>query len=121
LFASGGSDLLIAGYTVFDDHKQPLLSLSAEWSSNRDYDNRRENLLGTNQNANQYSQRLNDNYFLTNSGEDQTVFGDGEQDYLIGGGGRDWYFADLASDDDEDKHDLFLRLQSNENVEWGRP
>jgi hypothetical protein len=116
LFASSGGDLLIGGFTAFDGNKEALLALSAEWASNRDYENRRQNLLATNQNPDQFLNRLNEDYFLIAEGDEQTVFDDGERDQLVGGVGRDWYFAGLGSEEDDE--DRLWGLHDDEKVEW---
>ncbi|QDV24951.1 Calx-beta domain-containing protein [Aureliella helgolandensis] len=103
LLGSSGADLLISGYTSFDNNRLALSFLQREWTSERSYDHRAENLRGSNSDADQFSNRLNEDYFLQTSGAEQTVFDDGERDFMTGGGGRDWYFASLGDDDEDDR------------------
>lgn len=116
LLGTSGGDLLIGGFTAFDNDQSALESIMAEWTSSRSYDDRTENLRGTNSDPLAFASRANGDQFLVGGGPGQTVFDDGQRDRLYGGSGRDWYFANLDSDDDEEK-DRIYGLRSNELVE----
>ena len=93
-------DILIAGATTFDSSDVALLSILAEWSSTRSYDQRVANLRGTGTGT-----RLNGSTFLTTA----TVTNDTAADVLYGAGGQDWYWATTGQDQVADK-------SSNEKV-----
>jgi hypothetical protein len=90
LFAEGGDDVLISGETTHDGNRAALDAILAEWGSSRSYDQRVKNVTGG---AGATSNRLNANYFLVASGQNQTVLDDDDFDLLYGGGGRDLFFA----------------------------
>ena len=87
----GGSDLLIAGRTAFDNNEDALCAIMAEWTSTRSFADRVANLRGAGNGP-----RLNGNYFLKTTGPDATVFDDGAADRLTGGAGSDWFFIGLG-------------------------
>jgi Ca2+-binding RTX toxin-like protein len=85
-------DLLIAGFTLFDgsSSKFALDLIMAEWSSNRDYSTRANNLReGTGPVLTGTGVRL------IATGPDRSVFDDDASDTLKGELGRDWFFARL--------------------------
>ena len=100
LIAGSGNDLLIAGTTAYDANDAALAAIMAEWTSGRDYATRIANLSGTGSGP-----RNNGNDFLIASGPGATVFDNGASDVLIGGSGMDWFFADLAQDIINGRHD----------------
>jgi RTX calcium-binding nonapeptide repeat (4 copies)/Bacterial pre-peptidase C-terminal domain len=108
LCGGGGDNLLIAGYTAFDADAAALSAISAEWSSNRSYEDRVANLRGVGSGS-----RANQNYFLKAAGSQATIFDDLAGDILIGGSGRDWYFALLTGK----KRDEIFGLGGNEFVD----
>lgn len=99
-----GDDILIGGRTFFDLDLHSLSLIRDEWSSNRSYAQRRDNLTGSG------SGGANGNVFLIASGVGQTVIEDGAKDRLRGDGGRDWFFANL----DAGEVDALLDLRSFE-------
>jgi predicted metal-binding membrane protein len=92
LQGSGGDDILIGGYTNFDNNLPALEAILAEWNSGDTYAVRTM-ALGF--------------YFNTT-----TVHDDGIADLLEGGGGQDWVFA-LLSGPNQDK---LGRIASNDTV-----
>lgn len=85
---AGDGDLLVAGYTAFDDNDAALSAIALEWSSDRNYEDRVANLRGQGT-----DDRANGDYFLMPDCAQPTVFEDGDRDVLYGGPGRDWLFA----------------------------
>jgi hypothetical protein len=106
LYGAGGEDVLVAGRTAFDAaggglaHQEALMALLAEWSSNRDYATRVDNLKGIGAGP-----RLNGSFYLN----DDTVFDDDDLDLLLGGSGRDWFLR-------QSWKDLLLDRRSNERI-----
>lgn len=95
---NSGGDLLIGGFTAYDQSLDALLSLRAEWTTDRDYEQRINNLRdGTGPILAGTGIRLNA------SGPGANVSDDSERDRLLGGSGSDWYFAQLAGKDDDDQ------------------
>jgi hypothetical protein len=105
LSGEGGEDILIGGTTEFDDDDEALLMLLSEWSSDRSFDDRVENL----------AEGIED--ILEGTGlsldEGSTVLTAG-RDKLDGGGGQDLIFSLLGKnngnqrrngDDDHDDDD----------------
>ena len=92
----------------------------AEWTSDRDYATRVNNLrgLGT-------GERLNGGYFLIAADAQQpneaaTVFDDDERDVMTGGNGFDWFFANYEHDD-EGRRDRITDLKAAEfadDLDW---
>jgi Ca2+-binding RTX toxin-like protein len=103
LVGNGLEDILIGGDTSYDftedddvlAQQAALLSILAEWNSDRSLEDRQANINGTG-----IGPRLNDDNFLTHL---VTVFDDGEIDKLTGSGGIDWFFV-FANDDATDFH-----------------
>ncbi|MCA9179636.1 MAG: hypothetical protein KDB14_34510 [Planctomycetales bacterium] len=87
----GDDDLLIAGWTLFDQNIAALEAISREWSSSRDYQTRILNLTD----GSGSPERLNGLFFLVLG---ETVFDDEEVDRLIGASDIDWFFLDLEDD-----------------------
>jgi Ca2+-binding RTX toxin-like protein len=98
----GGSDddLLVAGTTAFDHNTRALSAIVAEWSSARSYADRVANLRGVGMGP-----RANGNYFLTNTRAHATTMG-ADDIVLTGSAGRDWFFALLDEDSDDQVTDL---------------
>jgi Ca2+-binding RTX toxin-like protein len=97
LQGNSDEDLLVAGFTDYDNDQIALAAIMAEWSaaSLRTYAERVGNLTdGTGA-----ALRNNGNVFLT----DQTVHDDGDVDTLTGSTGLDWFFANLDETGAKDK------------------
>ncbi len=116
LVGEGGEDLLIGGFTLFDDDLEALTAIMAEWNSNRSYVSRVANLRGDESSPHFSAQRANGQVFLTARGPSATVFDDNERDKLTGSGGRDWYFAAIGGDEDQD-NDRITDLLASEFVD----
>ena len=95
-----GDDLLIGGYTSYDDHVASLELIMAEWGSVRSYYDRLNNL------RNAAGPVLSGTSVgLKKSGSEQTVFNDSDKDDLKGSSNQDWFFASLGKDKMDDKRD----------------
>lgn len=90
IFGDGGEDVLIAGTTAHDTSRAALDAILAEWTSNRSYAERVDNLTGDHDLS---LDGLNGEVYLIAEGEEQTVFDDESTDWLVGGRGKDLYFA----------------------------
>jgi hypothetical protein len=90
LIGSAGEDLILAGKTSYEMNSSALISMRAEWTSQRNYDARVMNLSGTGTGEN-----LNGNYFLTPG---LTIQNDQSSDYIIGGSDRDMFLHDFLVD-----------------------
>lgn len=78
----GGDDLLIGGATAYDDNPEALTAIRAEWTSERDYETRVQNIFdGTGS-----IDGANGGYFL-----EENVFDDGVADTMLGQAGQDWF------------------------------
>ena len=107
-------DILISGFTAYDANAVALLAIMAEWTSDRDYTTRVDNLRGIGGGG------LNQGYFLTTEGDARTVFDDDARDILTGGWGRDWFLANCLHDD-EGRRDRITDLSANEfadDLDW---
>jgi uncharacterized delta-60 repeat protein len=93
LLSNGGQDILIAGSTSYDFDEVALAAIMAEWTSSDSLAARVANL--TDNTASPYfsAPRNNGNYFLLDSGPNQTVFNDFSADKVTAGSGPDWIFA----------------------------
>jgi hypothetical protein len=91
---SSGQDIMIGGTTAFDHDHGALDATLAEWTSNRSYQTRIENLQGTGSGTS-FDERLNGGVFLQAG---VTVGDDNASDILLGGRGRDWYLSTLGQD-----------------------
>ncbi len=99
LVGNGGGDILIGAATIYDarpderDHDSALMDVLNEWTSSGDQEVIRSTWLepGTH------------------------VLNDGSSDKLTGGSGRDWFFADLDGDDDD--NDKITDRKGNETVD----
>lgn len=113
---AGGSqpsdDLLIAGFTTFDTNAAALCAILDEWSSQRDYEFRVQNLRGT-PNP-EFEHRHNRDFYLVVQGTGQTVFDDGAADHLNGRGGRDWFFVNPT---DTSFADILQGLHADEEMD----
>jgi Ca2+-binding RTX toxin-like protein len=100
-----GDDLVIGAWTVWDTDPSALRAIRTEWSSARTFDQRIANLSGTGTGP-----RLNDHYFLQ---PNLTVYNDHAHDTMIGGPGRDWFFADLDAQNNDDDQLWWLDLRKD--------
>ena len=92
---SDGPTLAISGSTAFDLDPVGLSAILAEWVNTRhNLAARIASLRGSSPPAN----RLNGNYFLTESGTQATILADSDVDSLAVLSGRDWWLADLSRD-----------------------
>ena len=82
-----GSDLLIAGTTAYDNDDAQLAAIGAEWTSNRTYVERVNNLRNG---SGTTGGGLNGTTFLTST----SVTNDSETDQLRGQRGEDWFWGD---------------------------
>ncbi len=113
-------DIIIGGRTAYDRNDVALAAIMAEWTSDRDYATRVENLRGIGTGT-----RSNGSYFLIaqNSAEldlAATVFDDDARDVLTGGNGLDWFFANCYHDD-EGRRDRITDLNADEfadDLDW---
>lgn len=94
IFGDGGQDILVSGTTSHDGDRDALDLILAEWTSDRSYAERVDNLTGD---LDLSMDGLNEEVYLIADGDDQTVFDDESTDWLLGGRGKDLYFA---GDDD---------------------
>ena len=102
--------MLIAGTTQFDQNPKALDLIRQEWASNNTYATRLSNLRnGAGALLDQTGVKL------AAQGVGRTVFDDGSNDYLLGGSGRDWFFADLDRQHQDD--DRIFRRDKNEEVD----
>lgn len=117
LLGNADDDILVAGVTAFDAHAAALAGIMAEWTSAHTYAQRTANLSGSGTGA-AFAARLNGQYFLNvNSARGAiTVHDDNYKDTLSGDAGRDWFFANLSldGDDDANRKDRIADLSSNE-------
>lgn len=96
LVGQGGEDILIGGSTSFtsgddDDllaNNAALLSILAEWNSDRDLETRMSNIDGSGAGPDFDARDNADNYFQWGV----TVTDDGDEDVLTGSAGTDWFF-----------------------------
>jgi hypothetical protein len=96
LWGNAEEDLLIAGFTLFDDNAVAVNLIAREWNSAGDYLTRVDRLsAGTGEILEGSGVRL------SNDGPERTVFDDDSVDILFGNQALDWYFADV-DDDEED-------------------
>ncbi len=116
LVGEAGDDLLISGFTLFDDNLAALAAIMAEWSSNRSYLARVANLRGDESSPHFSAQRANGQVFLTTRGPLATVFDDNERDKLTGSSGRDWYFAAIGGEQNQEE-DRITDLLATELVD----
>ena len=79
-------DILIAGNTLFDTNDLALCAIMREWTSDRDYGTRVDNLRGSGS-----GDRLNAEIFFKTEGPEATVFDDEARDLLTGSQGLDWF------------------------------
>jgi len=92
LIGNRGNDILIGDTTAYDsDQAQDkfadvgaLLAILDEWTSDKGYAERRDNISGENPS----DDRLNDGFFLAAG---VTIWDDGERDKLTGSSGEDWF------------------------------
>jgi hypothetical protein len=88
-----GSYNVGAGSTSYDDNEVALSAILAEWSSADSLAARIANLSDNTPSPYFSANRLNGNYFLLDSGPNQTVFNDFSADTVTAGSGPDWIFA----------------------------
>jgi Ca2+-binding RTX toxin-like protein len=96
IVGNADDDILIGGTTLHDDYDVALAAIMAEWTSARDFDTRRANILGTGSPAT-FETRQNGTNYLTTQGSLPTVRDDAAKDTMTGSEGNDWFFANLAS------------------------
>lgn len=97
----GADDLLIGGRTAHDNNVAALLKIRAEWKYRRNYTKRSDNLRdGTGS-----SSGANGSVFLEpRNVSGRSVFDDaGAVDLLTGGSANDWFFANAAIDQLQDR------------------
>ena len=91
IVGNADEDLLIAGYTSFDNNDTALSAVMKEWTSGNSYATRVNNLTnGTGLTAG--------NRLIGDDGATQTVFNDNDVDTLTGSQGQDWFFANRVAD-----------------------
>jgi hypothetical protein len=87
--------MLIAGSTIYDNNEVALAALMAEWTSSDSLATRIADL--TDNTASPYfTGGLNGNYFLLDSGPNQTVYSDSSADTITAGSGPDLIFASAS-------------------------
>jgi Ca2+-binding RTX toxin-like protein len=94
LLGNSDDDILIAGGTIHDANEAALDKIMAEWTSNRSYTSRVNNISGDGSGP-----RANESFFLN----DDTIFDDGVRDTLTGDGGRDWFLANISGSGSNDR------------------
>jgi hypothetical protein len=93
LVSTGGQDIMIAGSTIYDYNEVALAAIMAEWTSADSLAARLANLTDNTASSLFSASRKNGNYFLLDSGPNQTVFSDWSADTMTAGSGPDWIFA----------------------------
>jgi Ca2+-binding RTX toxin-like protein len=104
LFGNFDEDIIVAGTTDYDANELALGLIMAEWKSSRSFQQRVANLEGTGTGSS-WQNRANGNLFLVaqpGGSEEVTVFDDDASDLLVGGLDRDWFFANLTGEGDQD-------------------
>jgi uncharacterized delta-60 repeat protein len=91
-----GQDLIISGYTEYIYDEVALSAIMAEWASADSLAARIANLTGNTASPLFSAGRKNGNYFLIDSGPNQTVFNDFGSDAVTAGSGIDWIIAGTA-------------------------
>ena len=121
IVGNADDDILIAGFTEFDNSEAALMAILNEWTSTRSYAERTANIAGTGNGAS-FVARLNGNYFLMNEGPSATVRDDNAKDILTGSAGQDWFFANLEITNDdaviEDKITDLNALEFAADLDW---
>lgn len=117
LVGNSDDDILIGGTTAYDADGLALDAIMAEWTSDRDYVTRVNNLRGVVGTGT----KLNGTYYLIAADPQQpnvaaTVFDDDERDVMTGGNGFDWFFANYQHDD-EGRRDRITDLKAAEFAE----
>jgi Ca2+-binding RTX toxin-like protein len=104
LKAGDEEDLLIGGFTAYDDYVDGLGLIMKEWTSDRPYEQRLDNL----RKGNGLLAEVSGVKLKATAGKSRSVFDDAQRDKLRGDRGRDWFFADLdqLDKDDDDVKDL---------------
>lgn len=93
LHGAGGQDILIAATTTHDVAPVALANLRTEWTSERSYTQRIENLQGTSNT----DTPLNNGTYLRNTPTD-TLLDDTSIDTLYGDEDLDWFIANISVD-----------------------
>ncbi|MFO0953958.1 MAG: choice-of-anchor Q domain-containing protein, partial [Isosphaeraceae bacterium] len=115
IVGNAGDDLIIAGYTSFDAIDSALSAVMAEWTANRSYADRVNNLRGD-ATSPAFASRANGSVYLAvdgSHGRAVTVFDDGDKDVLTGEGGTDWFLFN-ADGDDQSRKDKVTDLHAAE-------
>ncbi len=99
IIGNADDDIMVAGWTLFDQNEQALIKIMDEWTSQRSYQDRIANLNGTASGTNSGA-RANEEYFLLTGNEQlaATLFADGAADVLTGSSGLDWFLLSLDED-----------------------
>ncbi|MFK7818481.1 MAG: choice-of-anchor Q domain-containing protein [Planctomycetaceae bacterium] len=95
LFGDEGQDILISGTIARESQTSALHAIRAEWFSSRDFEVRQANLID----GSGSDDRVNDDDFLVETGNDPTVFDDDDIDTINGGTGIDWFFYNVDQDE----------------------
>ena len=91
LLGGFGDDILIGGSTAFDHNQTALELIFSEWTSDRTYTDRFNNLHGIATSTD----RFNGEFFLIDTGTNQTVFDDHDRDFLFDRFGCNWFFSEF--------------------------
>jgi Ca2+-binding RTX toxin-like protein len=108
LVGNSDDDMLVAGYTSFDNNEAALDKIMSEWSSGRSYQTRVDNLAGEGTGT-----RDNDSFFLNAV----TVFDDADRDVLTGSAGTDWFLFNADGDGSNQDGDRATDVRSSEVVD----
>jgi hypothetical protein len=83
IFGNSGNDLIVEGYTAFDNNPAALDAIFAEWDSMDSYAQRKQYLSGP-------TGHLNGRFFLIPLGTNKTVFPSGTTDHVSVVAGNNW-------------------------------
>ncbi|MCR9293420.1 MAG: PKD domain-containing protein [bacterium] len=112
IFGSEGQDILVAGITLWDNNDLALQSIMEEWTAQRNFSTRINNLRGIPKGSHD---RMNGDYFLSADGSglagSPTVFDDSDRDIISGGSSRDWFLAKTMENGSGVVFDLLLDLR----------
>ena len=117
IVGNADDDILISGYTDYDSHTAALQAIMLEWTSERSYQVRCDNIeAGVTEEM----------FYLkaeADSNKPRTVHDDNATDSLTGSAGLDWFFANLFLDDEDqaDRKDKVTDLHASEfaaDLDW---